>query len=785
MPIYAVLLQRVEEGCQPVVEFLEYSVEFLEYSCVHSATWTFHRVTYHSWYTNMGTATRTGMRQEDYCEYSQYSILTHLTLDTIDFRTYVHRVLVCPVHAPITAHIFGDIPYIPQLIYFDLNWLVLALQQVRYWGRRCCWGTPLARRLVLLAYPSPTPPSTLPWRPVAAKRGPPLELLGRPRSPRSLPRTLYFVFIKKKTVISSPPTPVCILLLSRAAYQNVALRVNVPLSYSELTSIKFDRVKGPQKLGAIHGSVVPLDLSCVFAAPKKPTRTRACYRKGKHLLLQSSVYFQTATEANVFLPPPPPPVNPAPFPPPQLRQSNFGDDGRRSRSRVGLRSNISHSLKWLHSCWSETRPACIVACTPVLPTKDQLVRLCARSEILVANNKIQVRSNLYNTIHDTGNYSNFTVVKVYFIGEQRNLIRPRLAILVYSAKLFLFDLAARLQELPTGDQKIRVKDASRFKTLALSAESQSGKFTQSNVLECCSVWHLFPGRYIAWTIDLERIYNSPSVSQPSDLQTNFVRPSCMRRDHCAPVESLAFRGDGALDARVNVALIAPAILGLKTREYGAVSECNVGENGRYPRKPADQRHRPARFPRTKIRGRQTPPPPPESNSVRLMVKAVPDKRFHAFRPQDVQNSFNQGGHLNTLPHRPWFELQTIRSAANFPRTRVVQLDLRSWKSEVSQHFFFRSGSLGLEKRGSCIYDKRRVFPGFSRFPRRFIPVLLHTSLASPSSAPKISLVKRQLELRYTRRNYIIIYETKQAKKKNGFVKALHIIIYVSDKGCSQ
>ncbi|KAJ8883608.1 hypothetical protein PR048_015452 [Dryococelus australis] len=40
---------------------------------------------------------------------------------------------------------------------------------------------------------------------------------------------------------------------------------------------------------------------------------------------------------------------------------------------------------------------------------------------------------------------------------------------------------------------------------------------------------------------------------------------------------------------------------VKRGDYGAATECKGGGNGRYPRKPADQRYRPARFPHGKIR----------------------------------------------------------------------------------------------------------------------------------------------------------------------------------------
>ncbi|KAJ8870660.1 hypothetical protein PR048_029683 [Dryococelus australis] len=45
---------------------------------------------------------------------------------------------------------------------------------------------------------------------------------------------------------------------------------------------------------------------------------------------------------------------------------------------------------------------------------------------------------------------------------------------------------------------------------------------------------------------------------------------------------------------------------VKRGEYAVAPECKGGGNGRYPRKPADQRHRPARFPRVKIRERPLP-----------------------------------------------------------------------------------------------------------------------------------------------------------------------------------
>ncbi|KAJ8867246.1 hypothetical protein PR048_031045 [Dryococelus australis] len=72
----------------------------------------------------------------------------------------------------------------------------------------------------------------------------------------------------------------------------------------------------------------------------------------------------------------------------------------------------------------------------------------------------------------------------------------------------------------------------------------------------------------------------------------------VRREHCTPVKRLALSGDGALDERGSVALIAPAFLG----ENGVVPKFKGVENGRSPRKPADQRPRLTRLPLAKIRG---------------------------------------------------------------------------------------------------------------------------------------------------------------------------------------
>ncbi|KAJ8876671.1 hypothetical protein PR048_021118 [Dryococelus australis] len=55
---------------------------------------------------------------------------------------------------------------------------------------------------------------------------------------------------------------------------------------------------------------------------------------------------------------------------------------------------------------------------------------------------------------------------------------------------------------------------------------------------------------------------------------------------------------------------------VKRGEYGAVPEWKGGGNGRSPRKPADQRHRPARFPNAKIRQR----PRRELKPVRLAAQ---------------------------------------------------------------------------------------------------------------------------------------------------------------------
>ncbi|KAJ8896841.1 hypothetical protein PR048_002187 [Dryococelus australis] len=54
---------------------------------------------------------------------------------------------------------------------------------------------------------------------------------------------------------------------------------------------------------------------------------------------------------------------------------------------------------------------------------------------------------------------------------------------------------------------------------------------------------------------------------------------------------------------------------VKRGEYVAQLECKSGVNERSPRKLADQRHSPARFPRTKI-GSVPPPPRQESDPVR-------------------------------------------------------------------------------------------------------------------------------------------------------------------------
>ncbi|KAJ8865889.1 hypothetical protein PR048_033412 [Dryococelus australis] len=96
--------------------------------------------------------------------------------------------------------------------------------------------------------------------------------------------------------------------------------------------------------------------------------------------------------------------------------------------------------------------------------------------------------------------------------------------------------------------------------------------------------------------------------------TNPTRRYLMRREHCTPVQSLALSGDGALDARDNLALIVPAFLGRRGFKNVAIvrfalkdklkvcveqrrnERVDGGGGGRSPRKPADQRHRPGTIP---------------------------------------------------------------------------------------------------------------------------------------------------------------------------------------------
>ncbi|KAJ8874090.1 hypothetical protein PR048_024931 [Dryococelus australis] len=85
--------------------------------------------------------------------------------------------------------------------------------------------------------------------------------------------------------------------------------------------------------------------------------------------------------------------------------------------------------------------------------------------------------------------------------------------------------------------------------------------------------------------------------------------------------------------------------GVKRGEYGAVPECKDGGNGRSPRKPADQRYRPARFPRARNPGATAPgiergsprweasslttrPPRPEKWRGYLSFKNVPERFLH-------------------------------------------------------------------------------------------------------------------------------------------------------------
>ncbi|KAJ8885779.1 hypothetical protein PR048_011979 [Dryococelus australis] len=140
-----------------------------------------------------------------------------------------------------------------------------------------------------------------------------------------------------------------------------------------------------------------------------------------------------------------------------------------------------------------------------------------------------------------------------------------------------------------------------------------------------------------------------------------------------------------------------------------------GGSGRSPRKPTDQRHRPARFPHAKVPRGWDPiygrPPMAQSG---WCAAALGCGRHWVRIPTHLCYG-GRGGCAVSLStsHRGKLSLIPDRVTPGFSQVRIVPRDAAGW----------------------------RVFSGISRFPYPCILVLLHSHLISHSSTLKTSLLK--------------------------------------------
>ncbi|KAJ8870028.1 hypothetical protein PR048_029039 [Dryococelus australis] len=107
---------------------------------------------------------------------------------------------------------------------------------------------------------------------------------------------------------------------------------------------------------------------------------------------------------------------------------------------------------------------------------------------------------------------------------------------------------------------------------------------------------------------------------------------------------------------------------MRRGEYEAAPECMGGGNGTSPRKPADQRHRPARFPHVKIRER----PRRESNSslvqpIRERVMAASKEPTRLFAPALLAATRN----LMRVAYRPFTSTKPPPFCSTFDLRRCI------------------------------------------------------------------------------------------------------------------
>ncbi|KAJ8887553.1 hypothetical protein PR048_013769 [Dryococelus australis] len=191
---------------------------------------------------------------------------------------------------------------------------------------------------------------------------------------------------------------------------------------------------------------------------------------------------------------------------------------------------------------------------------------------------------------------------------------------------------------------------------------------------------------------------------------------------------------------------------VKGGEYGAAPEFKGRGSGRSPRKPADQRHRPARFPHAKIRVR----PHWESNPAGLggshgSVVVILLTSHHG-EPSSIPGGVTPGfiacgncigrcrwsaSFLGDLPFRPLF-----RSAATpyLPRfTLIGSQDL-----DVKSHPNLFTDSL------PCSSAFKRLFPREATILRGFMRCWLLASSYHFRSPPRRSVVKHQPKMVWKR-----------------------------------
>ncbi|KAJ8878240.1 hypothetical protein PR048_018817 [Dryococelus australis] len=221
---------------------------------------------------------------------------------------------------------------------------------------------------------------------------------------------------------------------------------------------------------------------------------------------------------------------------------------------------------------------------------------------------------------------------------------------------------------------------------------------------------------------------------------------------------------------------------VKRVEYGAAPECKAGGNGRSPREPANQRHRPSRFPRAKIWALSS------RNRTRfalvgreqLCLSTAFDTSEHASCKDDccslttrliastckTLTFWGRGGLVASLLASHQRKPGSVPCGVGFPRgspppppdtapysPRFTLIGSRDVDVKCHQYLYGPLHGLdysSLTKAnwvrllvGIVLEDAagRRIFSGVSCFPRPCIPAPLHTHLASPSSALKDLTVK--------------------------------------------